>query len=78
MLNSHIETSIYQLKILHITMKFQDLYVYLSETEEFAGFKDVDALVWKKTGLVYGDWYSGENEDGTYSFSTQFEASEVT
>ena len=78
MLNSHIETSFYQLKILRITMKFQDLYVYLSETEEFAGFKDVDALVWKKTGLVYGDWYSGENEDGTYSFSTQFEASEVT
>jgi len=54
-----------------------DLYVFLSETEEFAGFKDPDSLVWKKTGLMYGDWYSGPNEDGTYSFSTQFEASET-
>ena len=27
---------------------------------------------------MYGDWYSGPNEDGTFSFSTQFEASEVT
>jgi len=52
-----------------------DLYVYLSESEEFAAFKDVDSLIWTKTGLVYGDWYSGENEDGTYSFSTQFDAS---
>ena len=54
-----------------------DLYVYLSEAEEFAAFKDVDALVWKHTGLVYGDWYSGENQDGTYSFSTKFPVSET-
>ena len=53
-----------------------DLYVYLSEAEEFAAFKDVDSLVWKKTGLTYGDWYSGENGDGTYSFSSKFEVSE--
>ena len=54
-----------------------DLYVYLSEAEEFAAFKDVGALVWKQTGLVYGDWYSGENQDGTYSFSTNFPVSET-
>ena len=51
--------------------------MYMSESEEFAAFKDVDSLVWTKTGLVYGDWYSGENEDGTYSFSTQFDVTEV-
>ena len=53
-----------------------DLYVYLSEAEEFAAFKDVDSLVWKQTGLTYGDWYSGENGDGTYSFSSKFDVSE--
>ena len=53
-----------------------DLYVYLSEAEEFDGFKDPDRLVWTKHGLVYGDWYSGTLGDGTYSFSTQFAASE--
>ena len=40
-------------------MFLQDLYVYLSETEDFHGFDDPSALVWTKQGLIYGDWYSG-------------------
>jgi len=53
-----------------------DLYVYLSENQEFNGFKDPSALVWTKKGLIYGDWYSGNDGDGCYSFSTSFPTSE--
>ena len=28
-------------------------------------------------GLIYGDWYSGPNGDGTYSLSMQFEPSKA-
>ena len=54
-----------------------DLYVFLSEDPEVVNFNDSSSLVWMKDGLVYGDWYSGPNGDGTYSYSTQFETSEV-
>ena len=54
-----------------------DLYVFLSEDPELVNFNDSDSLIWMKDGLVYGDWYSGPNGDGTYTFSTQFEPSEV-
>lgn len=52
-----------------------DLYVYLSEDENVIDFNDSNSLVWKHEGLVYGDWTSGPNGDGTYSFSIQFEPS---
>lgn len=39
-------------------------------------FDNPKALVWMQEGLEYGDWYSGENGDGTYTHSTQIEASE--
>ena len=55
----------------------QDLYIYVSEQKEFGDFNNSDSLVWTKKDLQYGDWYSGENSDGIYSFSTQFPASEV-
>ena len=54
-----------------------DLYVYLSEDPELILFNDSNSLIWVQKGLVYGDWTSGPNEDGTYSFSTQFDTSEV-
>lgn len=53
-----------------------DLYVYLSETQEFDGFQDDRALVWTQEGLVYGDWTSGADQDGCYAFSTSFPTSE--
>ena len=52
-----------------------DLYVFLSEDSEFVNFNDSSALIWKKEGLIYGDWESGPNGDGTYSFSTTLETS---
>jgi hypothetical protein len=55
----------------------QDLYVYVSEKPEFAAFNDSSALVWAKNDLWYGDFYSGENQDGTFTFSTTLPTTEV-
>uniref|UniRef100_A0A914VCG2 Cleft lip and palate associated transmembrane protein n=1 Tax=Plectus sambesii TaxID=2011161 RepID=A0A914VCG2_9BILA len=50
-----------------------DLYVYLSPLEErFSNFADNSALFWKEEGLVYGDWTSGPNKDGTYTQAKTF------
>ncbi|XP_026478514.1 cleft lip and palate transmembrane protein 1 homolog [Ctenocephalides felis] len=46
-----------------------DLHVYLSESD-IQDFTQYD-LLWKQQSLVYGDWYSGENFDGTYSSNIQ-------
>ena len=56
---------------------FQDLYVYLSETEEFSDFNNKAALIWLEEELVYGDWTSGINGDGTYGKDMQIPISEV-
>ena len=56
---------------------FQDLYVYVSEKTDFHEFNDSSALIWTKNDLWYGDYYSGENEDGTFTFSTQIPTTEV-
>lgn len=42
-----------------------DLHIYLSESENFKDFNDPNAKVWSEYGLIYGDWYSGENGDGS-------------
>lgn len=54
----------------------QDMYVYLSEDSNMDEVDDKD-LIWKKTGLVYGDWASGPNNDGTYTVETSFTPSKV-
>jgi len=51
------------------------MYVYLSEDEKFNDFS-VEPF-WEKKGLVYGDWTSGPNGDGTYEYSGQIPASIV-
>jgi hypothetical protein len=55
-----------------------DLYVYLSEDDEFGSFNDSNQLIWVKKGLVYGDWDSGPNGDGTYSFTTEVDTTAVS
>jgi hypothetical protein len=55
----------------------QDLYVYLSESEKFTDFSNPEALIWSEKGLVYGDWSSGSNGDGTRVHNIEFETSEV-
>ncbi|KAK7493479.1 hypothetical protein BaRGS_00015379 [Batillaria attramentaria] len=54
-----------------------DMYVYVSEQEDFDDFANEDALFWVEKGLVYGDWTSGETGDGTYVKHGQILASET-
>ena len=60
-----------------LQLSFQDLYVFVSEQEDFVDFNNSEALVWSMKGLEYGDWYSGENGDGTYTGTTKIKATEV-
>jgi len=53
-----------------------DMYVYLSEQEDFNDFNMPDSLVWKRLGLKFGDWTDGENSDSIFEFSSQISASE--
>lgn len=53
-----------------------DLSVYLSESENFKQFNDPRSLIWFEEGLIYGDWYSGPNQDGSRIFEYSFVPSE--
>lgn len=54
-----------------------DLYIYLSESENFNDYNDDKSLIWQEKNLVYGDWYSGDNGDGTREFYHKFTPSET-
>lgn len=47
------------------------LHVYLSESENNPNFKETP--FWLKDNLVYGDWISGPNSDGSYTFEQEIE-----
>jgi len=53
-----------------------DLYVYISEQEEFGEFHIPESLVWKKEGLKYGNWEQGLNKDSIFEYSTKLPLSE--
>ncbi|XP_054003357.1 putative lipid scramblase CLPTM1 isoform X1 [Hylaeus anthracinus] len=53
-----------------------DLHVYLSEFESFKEFNDPEKLIWLEQGLVYGDWYSGPDKDGTKTIKYKFNPSD--
>lgn len=57
---------------------FQDLYVYLSEQEKFSDFDNPAALFWLEEELIYGDWTSGMNGDGSYEKKATLPISEVS
>lgn len=61
-----------------ISSDCQDLYVFISETKKFTDFDNHEALIWRKNNLVYGDWYSGPNGDGTFTLKSQIRASQVS
>ena len=63
-------------KVFHTLLYLQDMYVYLSEFMDYNAFDEKD-LFWSKKGLVYGDWESGPNKDGTFTFAGSVQASEV-
>lgn len=55
---------------------FQHLItVYTSENEFEVDFKDKNSLIWHQEGLEYGDWYGGDNGDGSITHSTTIQAS---
>lgn len=51
-----------------------DLHVFLSEEEYNVNFSDTKSLLWFQEGLIYGDWYSGNNGDGSISHHTKIKA----
>jgi len=53
-----------------------DLYIYVSEQEDFNDFNMPESLVWKKLGLKFGDWTDGPNSDSIFEFSTTIQASD--
>ncbi|XP_022913250.2 putative lipid scramblase CLPTM1 [Onthophagus taurus] len=46
------------------------MFIYLSESERHFDFQESN-LFWSKEMLMYGDWYSGVNGDGSYSFEKE-------
>merc|ERR1719189_1446946 len=53
-----------------------DMYIYISEQDDFNEFNMPESLVWKQEGLKFGDWTAGPNSDSVFEFSTQLEASD--
>uniref|UniRef100_A0A1W7RAS7 Cleft lip and palate transmembrane protein 1 n=1 Tax=Hadrurus spadix TaxID=141984 RepID=A0A1W7RAS7_9SCOR len=53
-----------------------DLYVYISEKEDFSEFNNSDLLKWYQPELIYGDWYGGPDNNGIYSMETEIAISE--
>lgn len=51
------------------------LHIYLSEFEDRVNYTP-DNLFWFKENLVYGDWYSGMNGDGSYTVKKDLEITE--
>ncbi|PNF19201.1 Cleft lip and palate transmembrane protein 1 [Cryptotermes secundus] len=54
-----------------------DLYVYISESEKFNDFSNPEALIWSEKGIIYGDWSSGSNSDGTRVRDVEIKTSEA-
>ena len=46
-----------------------------SHVKELSSTKD---LIWKETGIEYGNWYSGKNKDGSIEFHHTVQTSKVT
>ncbi|XP_033734094.1 cleft lip and palate transmembrane protein 1 homolog [Pecten maximus] len=54
-----------------------DLFVYISLQEEFTDFNNPQSLFWQQKGLMYGDWTSGVDGDGSFVQSGQIPTPEV-
>ncbi|CAH4037745.1 cleft lip and palate transmembrane protein 1 homolog [Pieris brassicae] len=52
-----------------------DMFAYISD-HEFLDNLEHGQLIWKETNVVYGDWFGGPNNDGTYTHSTSIVPSE--
>lgn len=54
-----------------------DMYVYISEQEDFKDFANQDSILWIKKNLVYGDWAGGGDGDGSFVQKKTIQTSEV-
>ncbi|XP_067136586.1 putative lipid scramblase CLPTM1 [Centruroides vittatus] len=53
-----------------------DLYLFVSEHEEFNEFNNSDLLKWYQPDLIYGDWYGGPEGNGIYTVDVDILATE--
>lgn len=53
-----------------------DMYVYVSEDEQFEDYGNSDNILWIKKNLVYGDWIAGGEGDGSFSYKKTLQVSE--
>ena len=51
--------------------------MYLTEEKFVKNLSSTKDLIWKETGIEYGNWYSGENKDSTIEFHHKVKASQV-
>jgi len=49
----------------------------LAEEEHFTDFNNTEKFIWHETDLKFGNWTDGPQMDGSRSFSTIIQASEV-
>uniref|UniRef100_A0A1E1WNT2 Cleft lip and palate transmembrane protein 1 n=1 Tax=Pectinophora gossypiella TaxID=13191 RepID=A0A1E1WNT2_PECGO len=50
--------------------------MHMYQKRSFFGDFDNSSLIWKHAGIVYGDWYGGPNNDGTFNHFTKITPSE--
>lgn len=55
----------------------KDLFVYISENSKQPDFNDPSQHVWTLPNLMYGDWYSGPNNDGIFTQELEIPVPEV-
>ena len=68
--------AVYLYSLIYLCL-FQDLYVFLTEDNTVTNLSSTKNLIWKETGIEYGNWYSGENKDSTINFHHKIKASKV-
>ena len=51
--------------------------MYLSEENFVTNLSSTKNLIWKETGIQYGNWHSGEQNDGSIEFHHKIKASKV-
>lgn len=52
------------------------MYAFISELDHFNDFNNPKSLIWALENIEYGNWYNGENNDGTFTYETPIELSE--
>ena len=55
----------------------QELYVFLSEDENFTDFHNTDKLIWCLDDIMFGSWSDGPNRDGSRLLSSVLNVPEV-